>query len=104
MLLSVHNKPSDLFIAFHFVASAFIVNVLYGAFSTSEKRLKRKTLDPLTWLPKGRIVVPQRCCGGAAPAGQPGAARSEATRKSLLLSSLFEVVKVIPIFIYTHMN
>ena len=59
MLLSVHNKPSDLFIAFHFVASAFIVNVLYGAFSTSEKRLKRMTLDHLTWLPKQRIV-PQR--------------------------------------------
>lgn len=89
MLLIVHNKPSDLFIAFHFVASAFIVNVLYGAFSTSEKWLKRKTLDPLTWLPKQRIV-PQRSVVARVGAG---ALSTPCILKQL--ESLFNIIVIV---------
>lgn len=106
LLISVHNKPSDLFIAFHIVASAFIVNVCMVLFSTSEKCLKRNALDHLFQLPNYCHVTQRNgCCEGFILARiSLGIVHYKITRKYAMIMSESVVVKVVgSIFIYIQL-
>lgn len=107
LLISVHNKPSDLFIAFHIVASAFIVNVCMVLFSTSEKCLKRNALDHLFQLPNYCHVTQRNgCCEGFYTC-QDFSWHSALWNnlKNVTIMSESVVVKVVgSIFIYIQLN